>query len=220
VRRGGQHVNVGLLAQVVLNRARYRRRDHWSTAELAAHQARSLSELRAWAYAESSFYARHHAGLLDAPLSELPPVTKAELMENFDAAVTAPGLHLAEIEGHLRALTESGGDPGRPWRGRWCDSCVTSAGQVPASRRPGRGRSSPSLRAVRHVPSALLLLKSKKCPRKVSGSSSARRRWPSSAGCAHPWASAAAPSSPNAVSARRQPAPESRRRPPPDFRRP
>ena len=112
-------MNVGLLAQVMLNRPRFRRRDHWSPAELAAHQARSLSELRAWAYAESPFYARHHAGLFDAPLSELPPVTKAELMENFDAAVTAPGLHLAEIEGHLRSLTESGGDPGRPWRGRW-----------------------------------------------------------------------------------------------------
>lgn len=103
----------------MLNRARFRRRDHWSPAELAAHQARSLSELRAWAYAESPFYARHHAGLFDAALSELPPVTKAELMENFDAAVTAPGLYLAEIEGHLRSLTESGGDPGRPWRGRW-----------------------------------------------------------------------------------------------------
>jgi len=112
-------MNVDLLTRVLLKRARYRRRDRWSRRELEAHQARSLSELRRWAYAMSPFYARNHAGLFDAPLSELPPVTKAELMDHFDEAVTTPRLHLRDIDDHLRALAESGDDPGRPWLGRW-----------------------------------------------------------------------------------------------------
>ncbi|WP_454300515.1 hypothetical protein [Salana multivorans] len=40
-------------------------------------------------------------------------------MEAFDDAVTVPGLRIADVEGHLRDLTEHGGDPGKPWRGRW-----------------------------------------------------------------------------------------------------
>jgi len=78
-----------------------------------------LAELRRVAYSRSPFYARHHAGLLGAPLSALPPLTKATLMDNFDDVLTAPGLALADVEEHLRALAQSGGDPGRPWRGNW-----------------------------------------------------------------------------------------------------
>ena len=40
------------------------------------------------AYAGSEFYRRHHAGLYDAPLAQLPPVTKTDLMNNFDQPVT------------------------------------------------------------------------------------------------------------------------------------
>lgn len=112
-------MDADLLIRVLLRRARYRRRDHWSPARLAAHQARSLSELRRVAYARSPFYARHHAGLFDAPLSALPPLTKANLMDHFNDVLTAPGLVLADVEEHLRALVQSGGDPGRAWRGRW-----------------------------------------------------------------------------------------------------
>jgi phenylacetate-coenzyme A ligase PaaK-like adenylate-forming protein len=46
-------------------------------------------------------------------------VTKAELMANFDQAVTVPGLRLADVEHHLHTLSETGGDPGVPWKGRW-----------------------------------------------------------------------------------------------------
>lgn len=112
-------MNVDLLSRVLIRRARYERRDRWSPTQLAAHQARSLAELRRWAYARSPFYSRHHAGLFDAPLSALPPVTKAELMGHFDEVVTDPDLRLGDIEDHLRALGDSGADPGRPWRGRW-----------------------------------------------------------------------------------------------------
>lgn len=108
-----------LIPQVLFLRAQWRRRDRWDAARIAAHQEHALLRLRTAAYAGSEFYRRHHAGLHDAPLRELPPVTKAELMEHFDEAITTPDLDLAGLEKHLRVLTESGGDPGRAWNGRW-----------------------------------------------------------------------------------------------------
>jgi phenylacetate-CoA ligase len=112
-------MDIPLISRLLFLRAIWRRRDHWDAARITAHQERALQELRKAAYAGSVFYRRHHAGLLGAPLDQLPPVTKAELMNNFDEAVTAPNLKLAELENHLRFLTESGGDPGSPWKGSW-----------------------------------------------------------------------------------------------------
>ena len=112
-------MDIRLIAHVLLLRAALRRRDQWDAARIAAHQDQALRDLRKAAYAGSPFYRRHHAGLLDAPLDELPPVTKAELMENFDEAVTAPGLRRADLEEHLRSLTQNAGDPGKPWKGHW-----------------------------------------------------------------------------------------------------
>jgi len=108
-----------LVSELLSLRARWRRRDRWDARRIAAHQERALGDLRRAAYAGSEFYRRHHAGLYDAPLAQLPPVTKTDLMDNFDQAVTVPGLRLAEVEDHLRALLATGADPGRPWRERW-----------------------------------------------------------------------------------------------------
>ena len=112
-------MDVRLLSQVISLRAAWRRRDRWDAVRIAAHQEQSLQRLREATYAGSEFYRRHHAGLHNAPLQELPPVTKADLMEHFDEAITTPDLDLAGLQNHLRELAESGGDPGRPWRGRW-----------------------------------------------------------------------------------------------------
>lgn len=112
-------MDLRLISRVLFLRAAWRGRDHWDAARIAAHQDHALGELRRATYAGSEFYRRHHAGLHDAPLDRLPPVTKADLMEHFDEAVTTPGLRLAELEDHLRSLTQSGGDPGVPWKGRW-----------------------------------------------------------------------------------------------------
>jgi phenylacetate-coenzyme A ligase PaaK-like adenylate-forming protein len=108
-----------LISRVLFLRAAWRQRDRWDAARITSHQDHALQELRRAAYAGSEFYRRHHAGLYDAPLSQLPPVTKADLMEHFDEAVTSPELRLADLEIHLRLLTEHGGDPGVPWQGRW-----------------------------------------------------------------------------------------------------
>lgn len=105
-------MDIRLLSELLFLRAKWRRRDHWDARRIAAHQERALADLRRAAYARSDFYRRHHAGLFDAPLVELPPVTKADLMHNFDQTVTAPGLRLEEVKNHLRALLATGADPG------------------------------------------------------------------------------------------------------------
>ncbi|MCB5273095.1 Phenylacetate-coenzyme A ligase [Arthrobacter sp. SO5] len=112
-------MDLRLISRVLFLRAAWRRRDHWDAARITAHQDHALQELRRATYAGSEFYRRHHDGLHDAPLDQLPPVTKADLMEHFDEAVTTPDLRLAELENHLRTLTQIGGDPGLAWKGRW-----------------------------------------------------------------------------------------------------
>ena len=107
-------MDIRLLSELLFLRARWKGRDHRSTREIEAHQARALQDLRREAYAGFEFYRQHHAGLFEAPLSELPPVTKADLVSHFDQAVTDPGLRLADVEEHLRNLVASGADPGRP----------------------------------------------------------------------------------------------------------
>ena len=66
-------MDLRLLSHLLLLRSAWRRRDRWSAERIAAEQARALEHLRRAAYAHSVFYRRHHASLLDAPLSELPP---------------------------------------------------------------------------------------------------------------------------------------------------
>ncbi|QCU79122.1 phenylacetate--CoA ligase family protein [Citricoccus sp. SGAir0253] len=108
-----------LLADLLWRRRAWRRRDRWDPDRIAAEQAAALARLRRVAYARSAFYRAHHAGLLGAPLAELPPVTKAQLMEHFDQVVTVPGLRRHDLEAHLAELVRSGADPGVPWHGRW-----------------------------------------------------------------------------------------------------
>ena len=112
-------MDLRLISRVLFLRAAWRKRDHWDAARIAAHQAHALQELRRAAYAGSEFYRRHHAGLHDAPLNQLPIVTKADLMDHFDEAVTTPDVRISDLENHLRFLTERGGDPGAPWKGKW-----------------------------------------------------------------------------------------------------
>ncbi|WP_413250260.1 phenylacetate--CoA ligase family protein [Sinomonas flava] len=118
-------MDAALMARVLALRLLWRARDRWSAERIAAHRERAVAAARRHAVERSPFYRRLHAGLEDAPLAALPPVTKAQLMEHWDDAVTHPGLHLADIEAHLADLVEHDGDPGRPWRasqplrGRW-----------------------------------------------------------------------------------------------------
>jgi phenylacetate-CoA ligase len=90
-----------LVARVLWQRRRLRYRERWTQAQLRAHQQRALATLRAFAIARSPFYRRLHHGMQNAPLDQLPPVTKATLMDAFDEAVTDRTLRLADLQTYL-----------------------------------------------------------------------------------------------------------------------
>lgn len=92
---------MGMLASVVRARGTLRAHDRWSRDQLAARQARSVQAVRAYATAHSPFYREIHHGLDDAPLSELPVVTKQQVMERFDDVVTDRAIRRADIETYL-----------------------------------------------------------------------------------------------------------------------
>jgi putative adenylate-forming enzyme len=98
--------------------------DRWSRDELHAHQDRCLQALRDYAYAHSPFYQRFHRGLEQAPLHELPVLTKQELMTHFDDLVADRSLRLEEIRAHLAR-----GGAGTSFHGRyWVTSTSGSSG--------------------------------------------------------------------------------------------
>jgi hypothetical protein len=94
-------MNTRIILKVLRMRRQLRRRDRWTREQLMEHQTRSLQLLREYAYSRSPFYRRFHKGLEDRPLNELPVLTKATLMENFDQLVTDPMVRLADVEDHL-----------------------------------------------------------------------------------------------------------------------
>jgi putative adenylate-forming enzyme len=93
-----------MLVRILTAQRRLRRNEAMSREELTAHQARALAKLRAHAYRKSPFYARHHRGVCDRPLAELPTLTKAQLMENFDQLVTDRGVRRSDVQGHVASL--------------------------------------------------------------------------------------------------------------------
>jgi phenylacetate-coenzyme A ligase PaaK-like adenylate-forming protein len=95
-------MDLRLLLGIVARRRTLRRQDRWSRAELERHQRTALATLRRHACEHSAFYRARHAGALDAPLSELPIVTKAELIASFDDAVCDRRLRWSEVEEYLR----------------------------------------------------------------------------------------------------------------------
>lgn len=94
-------MDLGLVARYLVLRRQLRARERWSPDRLHVHQQDALRKLRSHAMARSPFYRRFHAGLEGRPLAELPVLTKAELMANFDDLVTDRDVRLAEVEAHL-----------------------------------------------------------------------------------------------------------------------
>src|SRR5687768_13037084 len=100
-RKGGLMTSTALVARVLWDRRRLRRREQWTPEQLGAHQARALAALREFAAARSPLYRGLHRGLEAAPLDELPPLSKATLMNGFDEAVTDRSLRLADLQAYL-----------------------------------------------------------------------------------------------------------------------
>lgn len=112
-------MDVEVVVRALAERRRLARRDRWSRDQVDAYREERLAELRRWAVTRSRFYEHLHAGLVDAPLSALPPVTKPVLMDAFDDVLTTRDLTLSAIEEHLRQLSDTRGDPGARWQRRW-----------------------------------------------------------------------------------------------------
>lgn len=93
----------------------FRQHEGWTREQLEAHQARSLQLIREYAYTHSPFYQRFHRGLTNAPLHELPVLTKATMMEHFDDLVTDRAIHLEDIREHMKTLRGEERYLGRYW---------------------------------------------------------------------------------------------------------
>jgi putative adenylate-forming enzyme len=97
-------VNLGFVLSVLRARSALRGHERWSRAEIETHQATGVAELRRFALERSPFYQRFHAGTEGRPLSELPILTKRQLMESFDRLVTDPEVRLADLQQFLAGL--------------------------------------------------------------------------------------------------------------------
>ncbi|MGY1738193.1 phenylacetate--CoA ligase family protein [Geodermatophilus sp. SYSU D00684] len=122
--------STALVARVLWLRRRLRARERWTPVQVAAHQARALGVLRAHAMDGSPFYRRLHRGLEDAPLTALPPVSKAALMDAFDEVVTDRSLRLADLQAYLEADQADGRGDGQLFAGRyWVAATSGSSGR-------------------------------------------------------------------------------------------
>lgn len=93
-----------LLLQVLRLRLQSRRGEMCGRATVEALQNQALLRLRQYVYPRSAFYRRFHSGLFNAPLAELPVLSKQMMMEEFDDLVTDPSVRLAQAEAHLTQL--------------------------------------------------------------------------------------------------------------------
>jgi len=106
-------VNLGFILGVLRARGALGRHERWSRTEIDRQQAADVAALRTFAVERSPFYRRFHAGFEGRPLTELPILTKAQLMESFDELVTDPEVRLADLQRFLATL-----DGYRLFRGR------------------------------------------------------------------------------------------------------
>jgi phenylacetate-coenzyme A ligase PaaK-like adenylate-forming protein len=100
---------VGELASELLSH------DGWSRDRLQAHQAERLRALLEHTISHSSYYrAVLGPDAAVRPLTDLPTLSKTELMNSFDDIVTDPRLRRADLEAHL-----AGPDPARSYLGEY-----------------------------------------------------------------------------------------------------
>jgi putative adenylate-forming enzyme len=93
-------MNISIMLKLLHSLEQLRKHESWNRQQLESYQAEALVNLRQYAYEHSPFYQRFHKGLMDRPLNELPVLTKAMMMENFDELVTDRNLRLEEIRAY------------------------------------------------------------------------------------------------------------------------
>lgn len=94
-------VDLTFLLDVVAKQRQFKSQEHWTRSLLEEHQQRMIHRLREHASAHSPFYQQFHTGLSDAPFSQLPVLTKAQMMEQFDRLVTDKTVHLEDIKKYM-----------------------------------------------------------------------------------------------------------------------
>lgn len=90
-------MNIRIMLKLLHTLEQLRKHERWTRSQLENYQATALRELRNYAYERSPFYQQFHKGLMDRPLAELPVLTKAMLMENFNDLATDRSLQLENI---------------------------------------------------------------------------------------------------------------------------
>ena len=93
-----------LLLKLMNTLGQLRKHERWTRSQLEAYQVKAFRRQRDYAYVHSPFYQHFHKGLTGRPLQELPVLTKAMVMENFDELVTDQAVRLED----LRAARTSG----------------------------------------------------------------------------------------------------------------
>ena len=79
-------------------------RDSWSRDDLMAYQEERARALITHAVSKSPYYREAlGADAAERPLTELPTLSKATLMAEFDRIITDPRLRLADLQAHLGA---------------------------------------------------------------------------------------------------------------------
>jgi len=117
-------MNIQLMLKLLRALERLREHEHWTRSQLEIYQAQSLRQLREYTYTRSPFYQRFHKGLFDRPLSELPVLTKAMVMEHFDELVTDRSLRLDQVRAYAGQ-----GEAGQRYRNRyWVTATSGSSG--------------------------------------------------------------------------------------------
>ena len=96
------------IPRVLWRRRKLERSCRWTRTRLLSRQAEAVAGLRRFAAERSPFYRRFHQGLESRPLQDLPVLTKALLMENFDEVVTDRAVRLRDLESFLSSEAATG----------------------------------------------------------------------------------------------------------------
>lgn len=117
-------MNIQIMLKLLHTLEQLHKHESWTRPQLEAQQAEGLRHLRQYAYERSPFYQKFHKDLTGRPLQELPVLTKAMMMEHFDALVTDRSLRLEEV----RAFATQG-EAGQRFRNRyWVNATSGSSG--------------------------------------------------------------------------------------------
>lgn len=94
-------IDVQLALRVLVELRQLRGHERWSRKRIEAYQTKQLQNLRGYVYAHSPFYQQFHRKFMESRLEELPILTKAILMENFDELVTDRAVKLKDVQAYV-----------------------------------------------------------------------------------------------------------------------